>query len=67
MDSEPKFRKVRLGECDRKFDLEFWQSQTSEARAAAAWELVVLYLERRGRSHEQGLQRSVEKFERRRG
>jgi hypothetical protein len=34
-------RKGKIVELDRSFDLEFWQSQTAQARCDAAWELVL--------------------------
>lgn len=55
-------RLVPRKETDRSFDLEFWQAQTTEARWAAGWELVLLQLEKEGRLHEQRLQRTVERL-----
>lgn len=34
-------RRVRLGEDDGRFDLEFWQRVGAEGRFAAAWDAVV--------------------------
>lgn len=31
----------KLEDLDRRFDLEFWQAQSDEARLNAGWELVV--------------------------
>lgn len=52
-------RLVPIKEAGRKFDLAFWQAQSSEARMQAAWELVENYLIHHGRADELRLQRSV--------
>lgn len=55
----------RVSEQDRSFDIEFWQRQDSNARFAAAWELVVFAHQRKGRdASELRLQRAVESLER---
>ncbi|MCC6444961.1 MAG: hypothetical protein IT210_16085 [Armatimonadetes bacterium] len=56
----------KIEDMNRDFDIAFWQAQTTEARLQAGWELVAYYLERKGRSHELRLQRSVETFGRQR-
>ena len=48
----------------REFDISFWQSQTSEARLKAAFQMVEDYLRYKGRENELRLQRSVENFQR---
>jgi len=56
----------RLEDADRSFDIEFWQRQDSNARFAAAWEMVVTAHKHKGRdAAELRLQRSVEYLERR--
>jgi len=62
-------RLTRFGERpDREFDIQFWQSLSSEARAEAGWELVTSYWEMKGKtSDELRLQRSIESVQRRRG
>lgn len=58
-------RRGRIEELDRSFDLEFWQAQTTQARFAAAWELIVFASQVKGRDVRQlRLQRSVETFQR---
>lgn len=58
----------RVDEQDRSFDIEFWQRQDSNARFAAAWDLVVFAHQRKGRDEsELRLQRSVESLERSEG
>lgn len=52
-------RKVPLKEAYRSFDIAYWQAQTSSARAAAAWELVVYAERRKGNFDELTLQRDV--------
>jgi hypothetical protein len=55
----------RIEEMDRSFDIEFWQRQDSEARFAAAWELVVFAQQQKGRDgSELRLQRTLEYLER---
>jgi hypothetical protein len=55
----------RIEEMDRSFDIEFWQRQDSEARFAAAWELVVFAHEHKGGNvSELRLQRTLEYLER---
>lgn len=59
-------RLSRFGERpDREFDIHFWQSLTSEERAAAGWELVTTYWEMKGKTADElRLQRSVESIQR---
>ena len=58
----------RIDESDRSFDIEYWQRQDSNARFAAAWELVVFAHERRGGDvAELRLQRTVEHLQRQSG
>ena len=58
-------RKGKLEDLDRSFDLEFWQTQTPQARSDAAWELVVHAAKVKGQDVRQlRLQRSVENFQR---
>ena len=58
-------RKGKLSEADRSFDLQFWQSQSYEARFKAAWELIHLAWIIKGNDVRQlRLQRSVENFQR---
>ncbi len=58
----------RVDQQDRAFDIEFWQRQDSNARFAAAWDLVVFAHQRKGRDEsELRLQRSVESLERSEG
>lgn len=55
----------RIEDLDRSFDIEFWQRQDSNARFAAAWELVVFAHERKGEDEaELRLQRAIEYLER---
>lgn len=61
-------RRGKISELDRSFDLNFWQSQSPEARFDATWELVVHYAKVKGLDVRQlRLQRSVENFQRQRG
>lgn len=61
-------RRGKISELDRSFDLDFWQSQSPEARFDATWELVVHYARVKGLDVRQlRLQRSVENFQRQRG
>jgi len=54
----------RVEDLDRSFDIEYWQRQDSNARFAAAWELVVFAHERRGgHESELRLQRTIESLE----
>jgi hypothetical protein len=56
---------TRIDQQDRSFDIEFWQRQNSNARFAAAWELVVFAHQQKGRDEsELRLQRTVESLER---
>ncbi len=58
-------RKAKLEELDRSFDLAFWQSQTSQARFEAAWELILHAWRVKGNDVRQlRLQRSIENFQR---
>lgn len=58
-------RRGKLEDLDRSFDLEFWQAQTSQARLAAMWELIVQTEKMKGTDvHQLRLQRSVENFQR---
>ncbi len=55
----------RIEDLDRSFDIEYWQRQDSNARFAAAWELVVFAHGRRGGDEaELRLQRTIEYLER---
>lgn len=59
------FRKGKLEDLDRSFDLQFWQAQSSTARFAAAWDLVVQYYTMKGNDvSELRLQRTIEHFQR---
>lgn len=50
---------------DREFDIQFWQSLSSEARANAVWEMVVEYWTMKGKTEDElRLQRSVENIQR---
>ena len=58
-------RKGKIKDLDRSLDLSFWQSQTSAARFAAVWELIVHANKVKGKDVRQlRLQRSVENFQR---
>lgn len=59
-------RVSRLGERpDREFDIQFWQTLTSQERADAGWELVTTYWEMNGKDGDElRLQRSVESIQR---
>ncbi len=51
----------RIEDFDRSFDIEYWQRQDSNARFAAAWELVVFAHERKGGNEaELRLQRTID-------
>jgi hypothetical protein len=53
---------------NRSFDIEFWQRLTDEQRMQAAWDLVVMDYELKGRDlNELRLQRTVENLCRREG
>jgi hypothetical protein len=53
----------RIGDPDDRFDIEFWQSQGSEAIFAAALEMISDYLIlRNGQLDQPRLQRTVEFF-----
>lgn len=55
----------KISEMDKSFDIEYWQSQTSEERCSAVWEMVVSYHLRKGGSEDElRLQRTVEHFQR---
>ena len=57
-------RRGKLEELDRSFDLQFWQSQSPQARFSAAWELIVYASEIKGSDVRQlRLQRSIETFQ----
>lgn len=59
------FRKTTTEESDRSFDVAFWQAQKPEARFQAAWEMVCLGWEIKGRPmNELRLQRTVGRIER---
>jgi hypothetical protein len=58
-------RRGKLKDLDRSFDLQFWQSQSPQARFLAAWELIVHASELQGKDVRQlRLQRSVATFQR---
>jgi len=58
-------RRGRIEELDRSFDLQFWQSQSPQARFQSAWELVVHACKVKGIDVRQlRLQRSVENYQR---
>ena len=53
----------KLHETDRSFDIEYWQRQGPEAILEAAWEMVVAYEERKGRTRDQlRMRKDVERF-----
>jgi hypothetical protein len=57
----------RRGEEERAFDRDFWRARTAEERFAAAWEMVhEAMLFRGGDAGQSGLQRSVQRVQRRR-
>lgn len=61
-------RTGKIEDMDRSFDLQFWQSQSDQARFAAAWELVVHAFIIKGKDVSQlRLQRTVEHFQRQEG
>ena len=54
----------KVSESDRKFDIEFWQRQGSNAIFAAAWEMVVAaYRWKKKSESELAFQRSVERVQ----
>ncbi len=56
---------VPLEQCDRSFDIAYWQRQGDAAIFKAAWELVVNYWSGRGVSPDElRLDRSVESIQR---
>ena len=58
-------RKGKINELDRSFDLQFWQSQSPDARFAAVWELIVHANKVKDKDVRQlRLQRSIENFQR---
>ncbi len=58
-------RKGKIEELDRSFDLNFWQSQTPQARFLAVWELIVHAAKVKGIHVRQlRLHRSIENFQR---
>ena len=58
-------RRGKIEELDRSFDFTFWQSQSSKARFAAAWELIVHASKIKGIDVCQlRLHRSIETFQR---
>lgn len=58
-------RRGKIKELDRAFDLEFWQSQSPQARFDAAWELILHTWRVKGNDvHQLRLHRSVESFQR---
>lgn len=60
-------RRGRIQDLDRSFDLEFWQSQTPQARFDATWELIAHAYKVKGNDVRQlRLERSVESFQRQR-
>lgn len=68
-DGRPIVTRVsRFGERpDREFDIQFWQSLSSEERADAGWELVTSYWKMKGKDPDElRLQRSIESVQRRR-
>ena len=65
MNSTIMEKRGRLEDLDRSFDIEFWQSQTPQARFQAAWEMVLYVAQIKGIDVRQlRLQRSVENFQR---
>ena len=61
-------RRGKITELDRSFDLSFWQSQSSQARFEASWELIVHASRVRGIDVRQlRLHRTVENFQRQQG
>lgn len=58
-------RKIKTSDLDRSFDIDFWQSQSPQARFEALWEMI-LHSERvKGNDVRQlRLHRSVESFQR---
>ena len=57
-------RKGKLQDLDRSFDLKFWQSQSSQARFDAMWEMIIHVAKVKGQDVRQlRLQRSVENFQ----
>ncbi len=55
----------KIEDLDRSFDLEFWQSQTPQARFVAAWELIEHAWRVKGNHvRKLRLQRSIETFQR---
>lgn len=60
-------RRGKIGDLDRSFDLEFWQSQSAKARSDATWELILHYAKVKGIDvRKLRLQRTVESFQRQR-
>ncbi len=58
-------RRRKLSDLDRSFDLKFWQSQSSQARMDATWELIIHAWRLEGKDVRQlRLQRSAENFQR---
>ena len=56
-------RLARIRDAGRRFDIEFWQAQSAEARFAAAWEMVCQRHAMRGSDERQPrLQRSVQRI-----
>ena len=58
-------RRGKLKDLDRSFDLQFWQSQSPQARFSVAWELILHASELKGVDVPKlRLQRSVATFQR---
>lgn len=53
----------KRGAMNRDFDITFWQSQTSEARLRAGFQMAEDYARYKGILNELRLQRSVEAFQ----
>jgi len=60
--SKTTARFILRHESDRKFDINFWQEQSSEARLNAVSEMVIDWLIYKGRSDELRIQRNVVSF-----
>ena len=58
-------RRGKISDLDRTFDLSFWQSQSSQVRFDAAWELILHAWRVKGNDVRQlRLHRSIETFQR---
>ena len=53
---------IEKNQASRKFDIDYWQAQTTEARLSAVADMVEEWLKYKGRANELRVQRNVVAF-----